>query len=203
MLIGCSVSYCFGDYVVAVAFYTSAASSLSLPLPLASLFLPLSQSRVLVDSPLCVACSLTLSIPLALTIHRQAHRHLQCIHPVLPLATTAPLWLPLCLPLVHFLFRLRRCFSLFVRRVASSSSLSDVCSISLSLALTVIAKLIVVFNEFAQSKPTTRTPTTYRPTRTPTTYHPTRTPTKPPSRTPTSRRKGTPTSRWKGTPTYS
>jgi hypothetical protein len=97
------------------------------------------------------------------------------------LSTTAPLWLPLCLPLAHFLFRLRRC----------SPSSSDVLlplPLCLSFALFLfrsllqfIAKLIVVFNVFAQS---TTTPTTCRPTRTPTT---------PLARIPTSRRKGTPT----------
>jgi hypothetical protein len=111
--------------------------------------------------------------------------------------------------------RLHRCGFLFVYRlftlyfacVSVSPSLSDLLlplPLCLSFALFLfrsllqfIAKVIVVFNVFAQSNPTTRTPTTYRPMRTP----PARTPTSRGKGTPTSRRKGSPTSRWKGAPT--
>jgi hypothetical protein len=112
MLIGCSVSYSLGD-CVAAASYTSVTCSISLPLPLASLLLPLCQSRVLVDSTLCVTCCLTLSIPLALTIYRQAHRRLQCIRPVLSACSFS---------------------SSFDDCTAVVSSLSTACSLSLSLA---------------------------------------------------------------------
>jgi hypothetical protein len=147
MLIGCSVSYSFGD-CGAIALYTSVDCSLSLALPLASLFLPLCQSRVLLDSTLCVACSLTLSIPLALTIHRQAHRRLQCIRPMLfacsflssfddctavasALSTAcslslslASLFLPLC-PTCCFLFVCRLLSFSFARSYSSSPSSSS------------------------------------------------------------------------------
>jgi hypothetical protein len=68
---------------VAVASYVSVACSLTLSLPLASLFLPLCPSRVFAafSSSMSITCSLSLS--LALTIHRQAHRRPQCIRPVI------------------------------------------------------------------------------------------------------------------------
>ena len=58
----------FGDCVVF-------ASNRSVARSLSSSF-----ACVPVSSSLCVVCTLTLSIPLALTLHPLAHRRLQCIH---------------------------------------------------------------------------------------------------------------------------
>jgi hypothetical protein len=183
------------------------------------LFLPLCPSRVLVASylSLSVACSLTLSIPLPLTIHRQAHRHVvQCIRPLTTACfssysfgdcvtaasyiSVASLLLHLCRSLALLLFR----FRLLLLSAASPMSFSLCLSLALSIArsyssspsslstsmyspsdfrllflvlfrplrhcrfvfvcrslLKFIGKLIVVFNAFAHSNPTTRTPTTY------------------------------------------
>jgi hypothetical protein len=103
------------------------------------------QSPVLVASSMCVACSLSLSIPLALTIHRQTHRRLQCLSPLISACSFS---------------------SSFDDCIAVASSLSTACSLSLSLLslflpfcptccflflLQFNAKLIVVFNVFAHN----------------------------------------------------
>jgi hypothetical protein len=151
MLISCSVSY------------YSETASLLLPirLSLALFFLPLCQSRILVDSTLCVACSLTLSIPLALTIHRQTHRRLQCIHPVLSACSFSSSYDDCTARLLFLILlrRLHRCGFLFIYRlltfsfacVAVSPSFSDVLlplPLCLSFALFLFRSLLQFIAKF-------------------------------------------------------
>jgi hypothetical protein len=110
-------SFSFGDCVAVASSLSAVSYSTSSPNSSSTIYSP-SDFRLLFLFRrlrrcrfLFVCCLIFLSIPLALTLHRQAHR-LQCDSPSdfrlplsCPLSATESLSLPLCLSLALLLFR--------------------------------------------------------------------------------------------------